>query len=156
MNKKWITHYNSVLTAGLAALGFTSCNGWGGQSVEYGTPTVSYHVTGHVTDEAGNPIPGIKVKVVDPYDFDRAANGKPDSTFTDAEGKYVSKQHRSVTIDEAIVTMTDEDGDANGGTFANDTVRNKEIVKKQTKKGDGNWMMGIYELTANKKLKKTK
>lgn len=52
--------------------------------------------------------------------------------------------------------MTDEDGDANGGTFANDTVRNKEIVKKQTKKGDGNWMMGIYELTANKKLKKTK
>lgn len=81
MNKKWITHYNSVLTAGLAALGFTSCNGWGGQSVEYGTPTVSYHVTGQVTDEAGNPIPGIKVKVVDPYDFDRAANGKPDSTF---------------------------------------------------------------------------
>lgn len=156
MNKKWISRYNSILTAGLAALGFTSCDGLWNSPVEYGSPIVHYQVIGRVTDEAGNPIKGIKVTVADRYNYNGSADGKVDSVYTDEAGKYASKQLRSMTIDEVCVVMADVDGDANGGTFANDTVKNKEIVRKQTKKGDGNWDNGTYELTADKKLKKTK
>ena len=156
MKKKWISLYNGVLTAGLAALGFTSCDGIGNGAEEYGTPTVGYHVVGQVTDEAGNPIRGIKVTIAEIFGQHPEGIGKVDSIYTDAAGKYESKALTSITLDKVNVIMEDVDGEANGGTFANDTVKNEQIQRKQIKKGDGHWLQGIFELTADKKLKKIK
>ena len=58
LNRKLIRGTNWTLAGLLSLLGFTGC---GNQVEEYGTPHADFKVTGRVTDEAGEPLSGIRV-----------------------------------------------------------------------------------------------
>lgn len=163
--------YNALAAFVLSLLGFSSCGGDGGDDMRflYGTPTSTYHLKGNVTAEDGTPIKGIKaVLIVDengyderPYDARRIV--PLDSAYTDSKGNYATEESSMTgTIDELKrekilkVVFKDEDGDANGGEFATDTIQSEDITIQQVEKRNGTWNLGSYEVTANGKMKKKK
>ena len=84
---------------------------------EYGTPTVDFHVVGQVTDAEGKPIEGIRVTTRGYYDFNDGTMEQ--TTSTDKEGRYATKEVKSIGIDPGMkVVFEDVDGEANGGLFA--------------------------------------
>jgi putative lipoprotein (rSAM/lipoprotein system) len=152
MKKKWYRIANSSLSALLVLLGFEACTGMENGGEEYGTPTVDFHVVGQVTDAEGKPIEGIRVTTRGYYDFNDGTMEQ--TTYTDKEGRYATKEVKSIGIDPGMkVVFEDVDGEANGGLFAADSVSSGAMAKEKVKKGDGNWYEGGYELTANAKLK---
>ena len=155
--KARFTHwYNALAATLLSLLGFSSCgeNGLnGGSECLYGTPTSTFQVKGNVTDEDGTPIKGIKAKV----EVGKGGLAKGNIVAeTDSKGNYVLDNALigTPTSAEMKVIFEDADGEANGGTFANDTVQGKDLTIKQTSERDGTWNLGSYEITANAKLKK--
>lgn len=143
----------------LSLLGFSSCSNEnddpGNDICLYGTPTTHYIIKGKVTDTDGKPINGVKVEVNETYDDNRRHLEGP--VYTDEKGEYsaapgVTFDTRGVALLE--VTFEDVDGEANGGTFANDTVRGKDMTVKKISDGDGAWNRGTYEITANKTMKR--
>ena len=152
MKKKWYRIANSSLSALLVLLGFEACTGMENGGEEYGTPTVDFHVVGQVTDAEGKPIEGIRVTTRGYYDFNDGTMEQ--TTYTDKEGHYATKEVKSIGIDPGMkVVFEDVDGEANGGLFAADSISSDAMAKEKVKKGDGNWYEGGYELTANAKLK---
>lgn len=152
MKKKWYRIANSSLSALLVLLGFEACTGMENSGEEYGTPTVDFHVVGQVTDAEGKPIEGIRVTTRGYYDFNDGTMEQ--TTYTDKEGRYATKEVKSIGIDPGMkVVFEDVDGEANGGLFAADSISSDAMAKEKVKKGDGNWYEGGYELTANAKLK---
>jgi putative lipoprotein (rSAM/lipoprotein system) len=152
MKKKWYRIANSALSSLLVLLGFEACTGMENGGEEYGTPTVDFHVVGQVTDAEGKPIEGIRVTTRGYYDFNDGTMEQ--TTYTDKEGRYATKEVKSIGIDPGMkVVFEDVDGEANGGLFAADSVSSGAMAKEKVKKGDGNWYEGGYELTANAKLK---
>lgn len=152
MKKKWYRIANSSLSALLVLLGFEACTGMENGGEEYGTPTVDFHVVGQVTDAEGKPIEGIRVTTRGYYDFNDGTMEQ--TTYTDKEGRYATKEVKSIGIDPRMkVVFEDVDGEANGGLFAADSISSDAMAKEKVKKGDGNWYGGEYELTANAKLK---
>jgi putative lipoprotein (rSAM/lipoprotein system) len=152
MKKKWYRIANSSLSALLVLLGFEACTGMENGGEEYGTPTVDFHVVGQVTDAEGKPIEGIRVTTRGYYDFNDGTMEQ--TTYTDKEGRYATKEVKSIGIDPGMkVVFEDVDGEANGGLFAADSISSNAMAKEKVKKGDGNWYEGGYELTANAKLK---
>ena len=151
MKKKWYRIANSALSALLVLLGFEACTENGAE--EYGTPTVDFHVVGQVTDAEGHPIEGIRVTTRGYQNFNDGTTEQ--AAYTDKEGRYTTKEVRSVWIDPKMkVVFEDVDGEENGGLFASDSVSAGSMAKVKVRKGDGNWYEGEYELTANAKLKK--
>ena len=156
-----LTHwYNWMTGVLLSLLGFSSCNK---NEIDdpniclYGTPTTHYIIKGKVTDTDGKPINGVKVEANDTYgDRHRPLTDEP--VYTDEKGEYsanawgISSDGQGNILLE--VTFEDVDGEANGGTFANDTVRGKDMTIEKVKDGDGAWNRGTYEITANKTMKK--
>ena len=136
--------YNALLTALLAMLGYESCSL--NSPDEYGTPTVDYQVKGFVTDLQGTPIQGIKVRA--PYNFD---GSEGQNVLTDENGRFELDEFHSGLNDKLIVE--DIDGEDNGGEFQSDTIKVRDLPKKEVEKGDGSWYMGKYEVTAKIKLK---
>ena len=144
--------YNAVLAALLSMLGY-GCSS-SDEPVEYGTPHADYMIKGQVTDEAGNPIQGIKTSVKNIFvDGEGEVYVNPiDSVRTDVSGSYQLKTdwpHESSKI-----ILEDIDGEANGGEFFGDTLDVAYDKAVKTKDGDGRWYNGAYEITQNVKLKK--
>ena len=152
MKKKWYRIANGALSSLLVLLGFEACSGMESGGEEYGTPTVDFHVVGQVTNAEGKPIEGIRVTTRGYYDFNDGTMEQ--TTYTDKEGRYATKEVKSIGIDPGMkVVFEDVDGEANGGLFAADSISSDAMAKEKVKKGDGNWYEGGYELTANAKLK---
>lgn len=157
MKKKVFTVCNTMLSLALTALGFSSCGNGGNSPVEYGVPTVRFHATGKVTDEAGNPIPGIKVTLINKQGLRyHQMEGLNDSTTTDAQGKFRTQAIHSVFVDLKEVCFEDIDGPANGGEFEAATLSAEKMTSKQILPGKGHWDNGIQELSGNITLKKKK
>lgn len=158
-----LTHwYNWMTGVLLSLLGFSSCNkneidDPGNNICLYGTPTTHYIIKGKVTDTDGKPINGVKVEANDTYD-DRRRPLTDEPVYTDEKGEYsanawgISSDGQGNILLE--VTFEDIDGEANGGTFANDTVRGKDMTIEKVKNGEGAWNLGTYEITANKRMKR--
>lgn len=153
--------YNWMTGVFLSLLGFSSCNkneidDPGNNICLYGTPTTHYIIKGKVTDTDGKPINGVKVEANDTYGDRRRPLTEP--VYTDEKGEYsangvgISSDGQGNILLE--VTFEDVDGEANGGTFANDTVRGKDMTIEKVKDGDSMWNRGTYEITANKTMKK--
>lgn len=153
--------YNWMTGVFLSLLGFSSCSkneidDPGNDICLYGTPTTHYIIKGKVTDTDGKPINGVKVEANDTYGDRRRPLTEP--VYTDEKGEYsangvgISSDGQGNILLE--VTFEDVDGDANGGTFANDTVRGKDMTIEKVKDGDGAWNRGTYEITANKTMKR--
>lgn len=139
----------------LSLLGFAACEE---PMCEYGCPTIDYKISGTVTNAEGTPIEGIRVIVPEvKYDYERNCFVS-DTVFTDAEGHYSTSEHTGYpTLAERGIFFDDVDGDAHGGSFAADSLSCFEVnntPRKQYKEGDGNWYVGGYEYTVDKKLRK--
>lgn len=148
--------YNAVLTVLLSLMGY-SCSsddivdeyGVPIAEVAYGCPYADYVVKGQVTDEAGNPIPGIQVTAPNGSDTDSEYS---QIVKTDAQGGFTLREFSTSRGHEMIVE--DIDGEDNNGLFESESMYVETLPMKQVKDGNGGWYLGKYEVTANIKLKK--
>ena len=150
--------YNAVLTALLSVLGFGCSTDepeeYGTILMEYGTPYADYIIKGSVTNEAGQPVRGIKTSLKSVFDNENEHYVLGlDSVETDVSGnyqlKYVGTQDRSLRL-----IVEDVDGVANGGEFLSDTLKIDFDKAVQTKQSDEFWYDGAYEISQDVKLKK--
>lgn len=139
----------------LALLGFQSCNILNFGMCMYGQPHADFTVKGTVSDEDGKPVEGIKT-VVDAY---RNSGGKSyleftDTLYTDKSGKIESKTTTLFSGNDmnVYVTLTDVDGELNGGDFAENVIEKVPVV--QVKEGDNSWYNGGFESEFEAVMKK--
>lgn len=100
---------NKLIWMLLSLLGFASACSDDEENNEnlcmYGCPSVSFNVKGTVTNEAGQPIPGIRVGIKDTYP----------TVLTDDKGEFAFTKATLVYIPEpAVMQFTDVDGADNG------------------------------------------
>ena len=127
-----------LLSTLLVLLGFSSCDKIG--ALEYGSPYVDFQVKGQVTDENGNPIEGICVTL----------EASPDVLYTDADGRFESKEIRNVAV-YGKIKFEDIDGPANG-SFLPDSANLEDLEQKQIEDEDG-WYNGKFEVNVQQRLK---
>lgn len=106
---------------------------------EYGSPYASFEVKGKVTDQQGNPIPGIQVTCDAMY---------IQPVYTESDGSYALNGD-GFPREKIQVSFEDVDGEENGGLFA---ARSVSVETIHVKEGDGNWDFGVYEAEANAEL----
>lgn len=155
--------YNALMASLLAMLGFDSCSNVTDAPDEYGAPYATYQIRGTVTDEEGNPIPGIKgrlgVVITNPDVSSTLYVAHGDSAVTDSEGHLIidniSERTHYLVPGRTVVELKDEDGEANGGDFSADTLNFDDMKKTQLEKGDG-WYQGKFEYSFTQKLNKKK
>lgn len=125
----------------------------------YGTPHADYKVSGSVTDENGNPIPGISVRQYQSPGPDES--GKiiydgwegPELTRTEADGTFViDTELTSFGGDEEFI-FRDVDGPENGGEFED---QSQKVEVSRTQKGDKAWYGGKFEAHGIKVVLKAK
>ena len=143
-------HFFALL---LAALGIVSCQEIEQEEEEmrvaYGSPTANYSVKGKVTDEQGNPVPELEVTLSAVIsqtlaggryqEYVRLMNGS--SFKTDQHGNYDFWLHGWPT-NELQINVKDTDGAANGGQFAEDSVRTTQVAFFKNKKDTNPWYWG--------------
>ena len=149
--------YNAVLTALLSVLGFGCSTDepeeYGTILMEYGTPYTDYIIKGSVTNEAGEPVRGIKTSLKSVFDNENEHYVLGlDSVETDVSGsyqlKYVGLRDRGLKV-----IVEDIDGEANGGEFLSDTLDIDFNKAVKTEEGS-DWYEGAYDISQDIKLKK--
>lgn len=112
---------------------------------EYGSPHADFRVKGKVTDEAGTPIPGIRMHAQPSPQY----YGRTDTTYTDENGNY---ELQSVIIGHEHIDVYAEDIDGvNNGMFQPDSAR---ILSKDIDLKDGKgWYEGWDEKEIDFRLK---
>ena len=148
--------YNALLASLLALLGFDSCSKETETPDEYGAPYAEYQIRGNVTDEDGQPIPGIKARLGHLYDDNDLGQIQVmpypvDSAETNAKGEL--QIDAPVYGPDMSMVLTDEDGDLNGGEFLSDTIALSDMKKEQVEEGKG-WYQGKYKVSFTRQLKK--
>ena len=128
-----------LLSTLLVLLGFSSCDKLG--ALEYGSPYVDFQVKGQVTDENGNPIEGICVTL----------EASPDVLYTDADGRFESKEIRNVAV-YGKIKFEDIDGPANG-SFLPDSANLEDLEQKQIE-DEGGWYNGKFEVNVQQELER--
>lgn len=135
---------SKIMTAGLALLGFASCdsdsNGDGGEAPEYGAPSAAFRVTGRVVDkETSDPVEGIRAVMV------RRQNGvlnkyESDTLYTSADGIFDLKVYSWPGPSEFLLEIKDVDGETNGNYATKET----DIVFENPAftDGSGSWYEG--------------
>lgn len=158
MKVRFYRWYNAVLTALLSMLGY-GCSSdepdmYGTPVAEYGVPYATYMVEGTVTDEANNPIQGIKTSIKGIFpNGDKVYVDAVDSVLSDASGKY-QLRYRGMDRPEYKLIVEDTDGEANGGEFLSDTLDIEYGKAVKVKNGDGAWNGGEYMIQQPVRLKK--
>ena len=158
MKVRFYRWYNAVLTALLSMLGY-GCSSdepdmYGTPVAEYGVPYATYMVEGTVTDEANNPIQGIKTSIKGIFpNGDKVYVDAVDSVLSDASGKY-QLRYRGMDRPDYKLTVEDIDGEANGGEFLSDTLDIEYGKAVKVKNGDGAWNGGEYMIQQPVRLKK--
>ena len=117
---------------------------------EYGMPHANYKVVGKVTDEDGNPIPGIEV-LAKLWKQGAEVEGLPINARTDKEGNYVLTAQVWPGAESARIEFTDTDGEENGGQFE---PASGDASFEKTAEGDGKWYEGDFSGELSVKLKK--
>lgn len=141
LNRRLIKGTNWALSGLMALIGFSGCEKFG--AVEYGVPHADYEFSGKVTNEQGEPIPDIQVKIHEKME-NKFSHGL-DSTRTDANGKYKMSFSNFPTKEYHLIA-TDKDGKENG-SYLSDTTR-VEITNDDFYKKGKDW----YNGTARKEV----
>ena len=137
-----------LLTTVIALLGFSSCEIF--MTSMYGTPTVDYQAKGHITDEEGNPIEGIQIKVEAQTYIDQTA--EPEVVYSSSKGLYTTKKYKDQPI--LYLHISDIDGEENGGKFEEKVINLQEMKPILDKSKAGDWYEGVYVYTVNASLLK--
>ncbi len=129
----------------LICLGFGTAASCDMGTVEYGTPHADYEAKGRVTDTEGNPLPGIKVQMLEDYDVDSAGGIKlypmysEEDVLTDESG-YFHIRNSGFSRETLSIGFSDIDGEENGGEFAVKVVTES---LEQVEEGEG-WNEGTF------------
>lgn len=150
---KFLKLLNRFFAFLLACFGGVSCIGGG--EAEYGCPSADYIFNGKVTDEAGTPLPDVKVSWIHKNIYARSEENLNDTIYvgrdslasTDAEGEYSVRPPVDYWSSAYGFRFTDRNG------VSVDTFPNPSDLAP-LKGGDGNWRMGYSENTLNIKMKK--
>ena len=147
LNRKLIRGTNWALAGLLSLLGFSSC---GNQVEEYGTPHADFKVTGRVTDEAGEPLSGIRVVQTNlKSDFPSPY----DTVYTASDGSFV-REYSLFPADSVYIHMKIEDT-AEPSIYESDSIA-VGFAKGDLKGADGSWFLGAAEKVIDVKLKEKK
>lgn len=143
--------FDMISGAILSLLGFTSCAGLG--PVEYGMPHANFKVMGDVkAAENGKPIEGIVVKFSRESENDRI--WETAEFKSDKDGKVDGSTQAWPSEEGIILTFEDVDGEENGGLYAPDTLRAKDLQINFVEDKKSTWHKGDYDITFHSKLKK--
>ena len=135
---------NWLIMSVISLLGFSACSVIGNQTemCMYGTPTADYKAEGSVTDEDGNPVKGIEVKVALTDWKQETATANGGIVYSGKNGSFKTAEYD----DEPLfsLTVTDVDGAENGGEFESqviDLTKMKPVLDETNAKG---WYRGVY------------
>jgi putative lipoprotein (rSAM/lipoprotein system) len=110
----------------------------------YGTPAVHYSVKGKVTDDTGKPVKGIEVSLSGNYVDNGQVFSRPFSgdvkSYSDDSGAFLDNHSAIFSFQSLTIHFKDVDGDANGGTFADDSTTVDVVIKDVT--NGGAWFRG--------------
>ena len=120
----------------------------------YGSPTMDYQTKGCVTDTENNPIQGLRVELTEHYHDDGDNKVTTQTLTTDAEGKFISEKILEPVNYFGTLTITDIDGEANGGEFKEQTVELKDLKKTIDKSNQDDWYWGVVTFEANITMQK--
>lgn len=112
-------------------------------ALEYGCPMATYHVKGTVTNDKGQPIPGIGV-----VRWDMGTPSEEDDVYgdtTDAEGRYDIISEYTPPGMYLKIDFRDIDGSENGSY--NDTIVRVSTADVHLTGGDGHWFEGEGTVT---------
>ena len=151
--------YEIIAGAILSLLGFNGCDSIFFGPLEYGMPHATFAVKGTVkAEDTGNPVEGIKVKFRQHVDGREDENGKPyyeEIEFSsDKDGKVETSFTEWPDVNDIEITFEDVDGEENGGRFAPDTLRGKDIKITLDEDEESSWNKGTYNISFEEKLKK--
>lgn len=124
-----------------------------------GVPYAHYSVKGTVTDENGNPINGLEVRLsgVTTYegqDYTIPIPNRLTSVKTNRQGVYLLETNGHIYI-TVQVNVNDIDGASNGGEFASDSLRNSTFEFFKKKDDNNSWSVGDANISMpDIKLKK--
>lgn len=137
----------ALLTAVLAVLGLSSCNG----EYMYGTPHADFEISGIVTDEEGDPMEGVRVisrsrrDAGEGTDYGYSTTIDCDTAYTDAKGHYLIE--RTDVFGPKWVFVLAEDPEGGYGP-------EYEELHLKYQGGDHDWYDGKAVVTADFVLKK--
>ena len=139
-----------ILTAIISLLGFSGCSKEEEMLCMYGTPTADYKAEGVVTDEDGNPIEGIKVRV----ELQSYINNSPEkkAVYSGDDGQFITPKYFNLEI--LSLTATDIDGDKNGGEFEEKVINLQDMTPLLDKTDADGWYRGVYNYKVDFKLTK--
>lgn len=142
-----------LLTTVIALLGFSACEDKTDPldtPLMYGSPTADYKAEGIVADEDGNPIEGIQIKA----EMKSVLTGDLDSqiVYSDDNGKYATEKHYEKKL--LTLTVTDIDGEENGGEFEGMTINLQELKPVLDKTDADGWYIGVCNYKVDFKLTK--
>ena len=154
--KKCLQGCNGLLGSLLAVMGFSACE----HDLMYGAPMpddspyADFMIKGTVTNEADEPLPDIQIR--SPWRvtyYDKIYTLKEDTVYTDANGEFTyAFQLGDSTRDRDVpLLIEDIDGEANGGSYASDSVSVSFDGVELT--GGKGWYMGKAEKEVNIRLK---
>jgi putative lipoprotein (rSAM/lipoprotein system) len=157
MMKAKVRHlFEMISGAILSLLGLSSCGKFENiaePAGAYGSLHATFKVTGEVkAADSSKPIEGIVVQ------FSREDDGggtwETAKFKSDKEGKVDGLTHAWPSDKDIMLTFEDIDGEENGGQFAPDTLRAKDLQIKFVENPEKGWNKGVYYITFEKKLKK--
>ena len=139
-----------ILTAIISLLGFSGCSKEEEMLCMYGTPTADYKAEGVVTDEDGNPIEGIKVRVELQSYINNSTEKK--AVYSGDDGQFITPKYFNLEI--LSLTATDIDGDKNGGEFEEKVINLQDMTPLLDKTDADGWYRGVYNYKVDFKLTK--
>jgi len=118
----------------LLGFGMVGCEGEDRAAPEYGCPYVNFNLKARVVDEAGEPIPGIEVRLNN--DWGKLAESDNLGEIDALGSTFPGNQYE--------IVFKDVDGEANGGEFETLVLDITDKVE-QTAEGVGSWYAGDYK-----------
>lgn len=134
MKRQLIKGTNWALAGLMGLLGF-ACSDDEDVPAEYGTPHADYRIIGYVKNQAGEPIPDIKVEAVTAHNSNFRT-----PVLSNAQGHYSATASSVGRVGELQLIITDIDKEENG-LFQNDTILVKINDEDYYDKGEG-WNVG--------------
>ena len=114
--------------------GMAGCDGIDRAAPEYGCPYVNFNLKARVVDEAGEPIPGIEVRLNN--DWGKLAESDNLGEIDALGSTFPGNQYE--------IVFKDVDGAENGGEFETLVLDITDKVE-QTAEGEGSWYAGDYK-----------
>ena len=146
MKAKVLERMNAILAVLISFLGLSSCE-WGkvkygvpDPAAEYGVPMAEFEMEGRVTDEASQPVPNIRVRVL---------NNDAPEVYTDENGNYRSQSESFFPMQSVEIVAEDT-----ASVYQSDTVRVELEYEETEASKNSHWNEGKTTVRQDFQLRK--